>query len=98
MSVPQLVIKLLIAVICAGLADLLIPRRVPGGLAGLILIGLTGIWVGEWSFALLRQEFGINFAFLYWQIQGVLLIPAIVGCAIVLYLVTAFMSWGRYSR
>lgn len=98
MSVPHLVIKLLIAVICAGLADLLVPRRVPGGLAGLILIGLTGIWVGEWGFTLLRREFGINFTFLYWQIQGVLMIPAIIGCAIVLYLVTAFMSWGRYSR
>lgn len=98
MSVPHLVIKLLIAIICAGLADLLVPRRVPGGLAGLVLIGLAGIWVGEWGFALLKREFGINFTFLYWQIQGVLLIPAIIGCAIVLYLVTAFISWGRYSR
>jgi uncharacterized membrane protein YeaQ/YmgE (transglycosylase-associated protein family) len=98
MSIPHLVIKLLIAVICAGLADLLVPRRIPGGLAGLILIGLTGIWVGEWGFNLLRQQFGLSFNFLYWQIQGVFLIPAIIGCAIVLYLVTAFMSWGRYSR
>ncbi len=98
MNIPHLVIKLLIAIICAGLADVLVPRRVPGWLAGLILVGLTGIWVGEWGFTLLKQEFGINFDFLYWQIQGVLLIPAIIGCAIVLYVVTAFISWGRYSR
>lgn len=97
MSIPHLLIKLLIAIICAGLADVLVPRRIPGGLAGLILIGLAGIWLGEWAFALLRQEFGINFAFLYWQIQGVLLIPAVIGCAIILYLVTAFLQWARYG-
>lgn len=97
MNISQLVIKLLIAAICAGLADVLIPRRIPGGFAGLILIGLAGIWLGEWGFALLKHEFGINFTFLYWQIQGVLIIPAIIGCAIILYVVTAFMQWGRYG-
>lgn len=98
MTIPHLLTKLLIAVICAALADLLVPRRVPGGLAGLVLIGLAGIWVGESGFILLNQEFGINFAFLYWHISGVLIVPAIIGCAIVLYLVTAFISWGRYGR
>lgn len=98
MNVPNVFIKLLIAILCAGLADLLVPRRIPGGLAGLILIGLAGIWVGEWGFALFQERFGITFPWLYWQIQGVLLIPAVIGCAIVLYLITAFLSWARYSR
>jgi uncharacterized membrane protein YeaQ/YmgE (transglycosylase-associated protein family) len=98
MNIPHLLIKLLIAVVCAGLAHILVPRRVPGGLAGLVLIGLAGIWLGEWGFSLLRQEFGISFAFLYWQIRGVLIIPAVIGCTIVLYLVTAFIQWGRYGR
>ena len=40
MNIPQLVIRLLIAVICAGLADILVPRRIPGGFAGLIVLGL----------------------------------------------------------
>lgn len=97
MSIPSLLIKLLIAVVCALLADILVPRRVPGGLVGLILIGLAGIWLGEWACALLRREFGIYFAFLYWQIQGVLIIPAVIGCAIILYLVTAFIRWARYG-
>lgn len=97
MDVLQLLIKLVIAIGCAAAADLLIPRRIPGGLAGLILIGLAGVWVGEWGFALLRQEFGIDYQFLYWQIAGVLIIPAIIGSAIVLYLVTAFIRWARYS-
>ena len=51
MNIPQLVIRLLIAIACAGLADLLVPRRIPGGFAGLIVLGLAGIWFGEWSFA-----------------------------------------------
>lgn len=97
MDILHLLIRLVIAIGCAAAADVLIPRRIPGGLAGLILIGLAGVWLGEWGFALLRQEFGIDFRFLYWQIEGVLIIPAIVGCAIVLYIVTAFIRWARYS-
>ena len=97
MDILHLLIKLIIAIGCAAAADLLLPRRIPGGLAGLILIGLAGVWLGERGFALLRQQFGINFDFLYWQIEGVLIIPAIVGSAIVLYVVTAFIRWARYS-
>jgi uncharacterized membrane protein YeaQ/YmgE (transglycosylase-associated protein family) len=98
MDVPHLLTKLLIAVVCAGVANILVPRSIPGRLAGLILIGLAGVWFGEWGFDLLRREFGVNYRFLYWQIQGVLIVPAIVGCAIVLYVVTAFLRWGRYSN
>jgi uncharacterized membrane protein YeaQ/YmgE (transglycosylase-associated protein family) len=97
MTIAHLLIKLLIAIACALVADILVPRRIPGGLAGLIVLGLGGIWLGEWGFALLRQEFGINFAFLYWQIQGVLVIPAVIGCAILLYVVTALIQWARYG-
>ena len=97
MNISQLVIRLLIAIVCAGLADLLVPRRIPGGFAGLVFLGLAGIWLGEWGFALLKREFGISFALLYWQVQGVPIVPAVIGCAILLYLVTAFMQWGRYG-
>jgi uncharacterized membrane protein YeaQ/YmgE (transglycosylase-associated protein family) len=98
MDIPHLLTKLLIALACAGLAHILIPRRIPGGLTGAILLGLAGIWLGEWGFALVRREFGINFSFLYWQIQDVLIIPAVIGCAILLYVVTTFIQWGRYGN
>jgi uncharacterized membrane protein YeaQ/YmgE (transglycosylase-associated protein family) len=91
-SITTLLVKLVIAIVCASAANILVPRRIPGGLAGLILIGLAGIWLGEWAFALMRREFGLNFSFLYWQVQQVLIIPAIVGCAIVLYLVSALIQ------
>ncbi len=97
MDIPHLVVQVVVAIVCAGVSNILIPRRIPGKFLGLILIGLAGVWVGEWGFWLLRQRFGINYWFLYWQIQGVLIIPAIIGSAIVLYLITTFLKWGRYG-
>jgi uncharacterized membrane protein YeaQ/YmgE (transglycosylase-associated protein family) len=97
MDISQLVVQIVVAIVCAGVANILVPRKIPGRLVGLILIGLAGVWVGEWGFSILRQEFGINFSWLYWQIQGVLIVPAIIGSAIVLYLVTLFLKWGRYG-
>lgn len=97
MNIAHLLIKVVIAIVCAGAANLLVPRRIPGKLTGLILIGLAGVWTGEAGFALLHREFGLRLPFLSWQIDGVLIVPAIVGCAIVLYLVTALIRWGRFS-
>ena len=95
-SLTTLLVKLVIAIVCASAANFLVPRRIPGGLAGLILIGLAGIWLGEWAFLLMRREFGLNFSFLYWQVQQVLIVPAIVGCAIVLYLVSGLIQGWRF--
>ncbi|GAB4377802.1 MAG: hypothetical protein Kow00121_28300 [Elainellaceae cyanobacterium] len=97
MDISNLFVKLIIALVCAGIANVLVPRRIPGKIVGLILIGLAGVVVGEWGFALLHQQFGLSFAFLYWNIQGVLIVPAILGSAIVLYLVTTVMKWWRYG-
>lgn len=97
MDLTRIFVQIVVAIVCAGLANILIPRKIPGKLAGLVLLGFAGVWVGEWGFRLLRSEFGVNYPFLYWQIQGVLLIPAIIGSAIVLYLVTAFLKWGKYQ-
>ena len=95
-SLTNLLVKLVIAIVCASAANLLLPRRIPGGIAGLILIGLAGIWLGEWAFLLMRREFGLNFSFLYWHVQDVLILPAIVGCTIVLYLVSALIQGWRF--
>lgn len=97
MDIANVLVKLVIAIVCAGVANVLVPRRIPGRLIGLILIGMAGVLLGEWGFALLRERFGLNFAFLYWNIQGVFIIPAIIGSAIVLYLVTTMLKWWRYG-
>lgn len=97
MDVSNLFVKVIIALVCAGIASVLVPRRIPGKLIGLLLVGLAGVIVGEWSFALLRQQFGLNLVFLHWGIRGVPIVPAIIGSTIVLYLVTTFLKWGRYG-
>lgn len=98
MDISTLLVQLMIALVCAGLATILIPRRIPGKLAGLILIGLGGVWLGQWAFALFRERFGLNLEILQWGIQGVPIIPSIVGSAIILYVVTSFLRWGHYGN
>ncbi|NJN87724.1 MAG: hypothetical protein HC881_17240 [Leptolyngbyaceae cyanobacterium SL_7_1] len=95
MDIARLVVHLIIAAFCAGIATILIPRRVPGKLFGLVLIGLAGVWVGDWAFLLLSQQFGLVMPVLHTQVQGVLVIPAIVGSTIVLYLVTTVLRWAQ---
>lgn len=97
MDITRLAVQVVVAIVCAGVANLLVPRRIPGKLPGLVVIGLLGVWVGQWGFALMRQRFGISFNLLSWDIEGVLIIPAIIGCAIVLYLVTLFLKMGHFD-
>ena len=98
MDIPQLVFQVIVAIVCAGIANVLIPRRIPGKLTGLVLTGLAGVWVGEWGFSQLRTAFSVDFPFLQWDIQGVKIIPAIIGCSIVLYIVTAVIKWWRREQ
>lgn len=98
MDIPHLIVQIVIAILCAGIATILIPRRIPGKLIGMIAIGLAGVWLGEWGAELLRQRYGINYSFLNWNIEGVPIVPAIIGSAIILYLVTSFLKWGRYYK
>ena len=99
MSLTRFLIQILIALVCAGVAAVLLPRKIPGQLFGLILMGLAGVWLGEWILTYLNQTYNWPIPdFLLWNIEGVLIIPAIVGSAIILYAVTTFLTWGRYRR
>lgn len=95
MDLSHLAVQLIVAIVCAGIANILIPRQIPGKFLGLIITGLVGVWVGELGFQYLRNEFKINYGFLHWSIQGVPIIPAIVGSAIVIYIITTVLRWGR---
>lgn len=97
MDWSQLFVQLVIALVCAGAANMLVPRQIPGKIAGLVLIGLAGVWLGDWGYQLLQQQYGIQAEWLEWQVRGVLIAPAILGSAIVLYLLTSFLKWGRYT-
>lgn len=91
-------VQLVVAIVCAGIANILIPRQIPGKFLGLMLTGLVGVWLGEAVFKLLKTQQGLDYPFLYWGVGGVPVIPSIIGCAIIIYLVTTFMQWGHYNR
>jgi uncharacterized membrane protein YeaQ/YmgE (transglycosylase-associated protein family) len=94
----RLLIQVLIAVGCATAATILIPRQVPGKALGLALIGLIGVFVGQWIAEQLLSQYNLATPWLEWDFQGVAIVPSIIGSMIVLYLVTAFLSWGRYGN
>lgn len=94
----SLLVQVLIAIACAFTANIFVPRQVPGKLLGLMLIGLVGVWVGQWVASYLLKEYNLTFAWLTWSFQGVPVVPSIIGSTIVLYVVTAFLSWGRYGN
>lgn len=99
MSLTRLLVQVLIALACAGVATMLLPRKIPGRLFGLALIGLAGVWLGEWILGYLDRTYDFPIpAFLTWNVEDVPIVPAIVGSAIILYTVTTFLTWGRYRR
>jgi uncharacterized membrane protein YeaQ/YmgE (transglycosylase-associated protein family) len=85
MDVPQFLVQVVIAIVCAGVASILVPRRIPGRLTGLILIGLAGVWFGEWAYGLVRRQYGLDHPILRLNVEGVLIVPAIVGSVVILY-------------
>lgn len=94
----SLLIQVLIAIACASAANILIPRQVPGKLLGMVIIGLVGVFLGQWGAKYLLQQYNFSAPWLTWSFQGVPLVPSIIGSTIVLYVVTAFLSWGRYGN
>lgn len=96
MDITRLAIQVVVAIVAAGIANILVPRRIPGKLPGLVVIGLVGVWIGEWGFALMQQRFNFYLPILSWDIQDVQIIPAIFGSAIVLYVVTLLLKLTRF--
>ncbi|MGB3311284.1 MAG: hypothetical protein WBG32_18600 [Nodosilinea sp.] len=97
-ELTSLLVQILIAMACAFIANLLVPRQVPGKLLGLVLIGLVGVLVGQWVANYLLQQYNFSLPWLTWSFQGVPLVPSVIGSTIVLYVITAFLSWGRYGN
>ncbi len=97
-DLTSLLVQVLIAMVCAFAANVLVPRQVPGKLLGLVIIGLIGVFLGQWVASYLLQQYSFTLPWLTWSFQGVPVVPSIVGSTIVLYVVTAFLSWGRYGN
>lgn len=99
MDLTRLLVQMLIALGCGALATLLLPRQIPGKLFGLALIGFAGVWLGEWVVNYLETTYEFPLPdFVTWDFQGVPILPAVLGSAVILFVVTSFLSWGRYQR
>jgi len=98
-DLTRLLVQILIALGCGALATLLLPRQIPGKLFGLALIGFAGVWLGEWVVNYVETTYELPMPdFVTWDFQGVPILPAVVGSAVILFVVTTFLSWGRYQR
>uniref|UniRef100_A0A832H0N9 GlsB/YeaQ/YmgE family stress response membrane protein n=1 Tax=Oscillatoriales cyanobacterium SpSt-402 TaxID=2282168 RepID=A0A832H0N9_9CYAN len=98
MDLAHLAVQLMIAIACGMIGNMLIPREIPGKFFGLILVGFVGVWVGELGYRVLKTQYGVDSSFLQWHIEDVPIVPSIIGSAIVIYVVTTFLRWGRYSK
>ena len=98
MDLSHVAVQLIAAIVCAGIANMLIPRQIPGKFLGFMLTGLVGVWLGEAAFKLLKTQHELNYPFLYWGIGGVAVVPSIIGCTIIIYVVTTFVQWRHYHR
>jgi uncharacterized membrane protein YeaQ/YmgE (transglycosylase-associated protein family) len=98
MDISHFTVQLVIAIACGIIGNMMIPRQIPGRFLGLIIVGLVGVWIGEWTYHFLRSQYGLNYAILSWKVLDVPIIPSVIGSAIVIYVVTSVLRWGRYSR
>ncbi|MBW4690255.1 MAG: hypothetical protein KME27_00650 [Lyngbya sp. HA4199-MV5] len=98
MDLSHIAVQLMAAIVCGWIANMLIPGQIPGKFLGFVLTGLVGVWLGETVYRLLKAQHGLNVPFLSWGYGGVAVVPSIIGCAIIIYIVTTFVRWGHYHR
>jgi uncharacterized membrane protein YeaQ/YmgE (transglycosylase-associated protein family) len=74
MSILSWILFLIVAAVCAWIAECVVPNKMPGGLVANAIIGLIGAWIGGTMFG----NFGPSLA-------GVALLPTVIGSAILVF-------------
>lgn len=77
MGILGFILFLIVASVCAYIAERLVPNSVPGGFLTSAIVGIIGAWIG----GNLIGHFGPDLA-------GVALIPCILGSALLVFLVS----------
>ena len=75
MSIVAFILFLVVAAVCAWIAEYLVPGRIPGGFFTAAIVGIIGAWIG----GNLLGSIGPS-------LEGVSLLPTIVGSAILVFL------------
>ena len=86
MSIIGFILFLIVASVCAFIAERLVPNTIPGGFITSAIIGIIGAWIGS----NLIGHFGPDLA-------GVALLPCILGSALLVFVLSLF-SWGFRQR
>jgi uncharacterized membrane protein YeaQ/YmgE (transglycosylase-associated protein family) len=97
-EITRFLVQVLIAIVCASIANVLVPRAIPGKFLGLILVGFAGVFLGEWISNYILAQYDVSIPALQWEFKDVPVLPSIIGSMIVLYVLSAFLSWGKYGN
>ena len=79
MEILMFIMYCVVAAVCAGIAAYLVPGRIPGGFLTAVLFGVVGAWIGHSLMG------GLGPA-----LFGVAIIPAVIGSAILVFVVSLF--------
>ncbi len=79
MSILSFILFLIVASVCAFIAERLVPNNVPGGFLTSAIVGIIGAWVG----GSLIGHVGPDLA-------GVALVPCILGSALLVFVLSLF--------
>ncbi|HEY9286573.1 MAG TPA: GlsB/YeaQ/YmgE family stress response membrane protein [Candidatus Dormibacteraeota bacterium] len=89
MSLTHLIILLIVGAIAGLIGERLVGRGMPGGLIGAIVAGLVGAWLMvDVLHLVLLPEFSV---------EGIPLLSAILGAAIVVLLLSLVAGGGRFG-
>jgi uncharacterized membrane protein YeaQ/YmgE (transglycosylase-associated protein family) len=86
MDILGFLIFMVVAAVCAWIADLIVPGTIPGGFLAAAVVGVIGAWMGTAIFGSFGPELG-----------GVSVLPAIIGSGILIF-VLALVARGRATR
>lgn len=81
MTILGFILYLIVAAVCAWIADYMVPGRIPGGFLTAAVVGVIGAWIG----GALMGNFGPD-------LGGVALLPAIIGSAILVFCLGLFSN------
>jgi uncharacterized membrane protein YeaQ/YmgE (transglycosylase-associated protein family) len=87
MSILGFIFFLIVAAVCAWIAEAIVPGRIPGGFLASALIGIIGAWIGTGLFGHFGPTLG-----------GVSVLPAIIGSALLVFilaLISGAVNRGR---
>jgi uncharacterized membrane protein YeaQ/YmgE (transglycosylase-associated protein family) len=74
MTIVGFILFLIVAALCAWIAEYFVPGHIPGGFFTAAIFGIIGAWIG----ANLLGNFGPS-------LEGVALLPTIIGSAILVF-------------